>query len=878
MSLAPGTQLGSCEILDLIGSGGMGDVYRGRDRKLGRHVAVKALPSHLIHDTEKLARFEREAQMLAALNHSNIAGIHELKEIDGTKYLILELVEGETLAERIARGTLPLEEALEIGRQIAEALEAAHEKGIVHRDLKPANVKVTAEGQVKVLDFGLAKLAHPGVSSAEEHLSDSPTLSAMQTVGGVIMGTAAYMSPEQARGKNVDRRGDVWAFGCVLYEMLTGRKTFPNEETISDTLAAILKGQPDWCALPATTPPRIRALLERCLRKDLRRRLPDIGAARIEIEEVLSEPETAVPQAAPEARLRRRSVWPIVALASLLAALTLATWAFLKPQDGARVVHMEILAPEGATIAAGQPLSPDGRKLAFVAGPEGKQQIWVRPMDSPVAQALPATENATRVIWSADSQNLAFFALGKLKRVPAAGGTPTVICNESGRDAAWSAEDVILIGGQGKSLLRVAAQGGQPVPATALEQGETTHDYPDFLPDGRHFLYMARRPNQERDVYVGSLDSKKRVLLPGIHSGTRYSPTGHVVFLRAGTLMAQPFDVKRLKLTGDAFPIADQVEGGATASFSISRNGSVAYLNGTLSTETQLTWFDRQGKQLSRIGPVGRYTSVELSPNGKMVAFERDNDVFLFDVDRNLFTRFISHPAADFSPKWSPDSRTVGFSSSREPTGPANPLNQNAANLYERAVGVVGEEELLLKTSAGKGMMAWSRDYVVYVSEGDIWALPVPASGGLKPLRVTETKFNEGQARVSPDGRWIAYVSNESGNRSAVYVQSFPEPGAKQQVSGGDGTAPRWSPDTGELFYIAPAPTTLAAVSAGTLMSVSIKTVGRELQVGVPVELFPMRGGFSGFRDGRFLLSVPSTSQTASPITVIHNWGAMLKR
>lgn len=508
--------------------------------------------------------------------------------------------------------------------------------------------------------------------------------------------------------------------------------------------------------------------------------------------------------------------------------------------------------------------------------------IFVRRLDSLSAQSLSGTEDAERVVWSADSQNLAFFAQGKLKKVASAGGgPPSRIADVAGRDAAWSAGSVLLIGGQDKGLVRVDALGGQPVPVTELEPEETTHDYPDFLPDGRHFLYMARRGRnpERRDVFVGSLDSKDRVLLPGIHSGTRYSPTGHVLFLRDGTLMAQRFDVKRLELTGDAFPIAEQVLGGVTTSFSVSTNGSLAYVNTTTaSAASQLAWFDRQGKQVSTIGPVGRYINAELSPNGKMVAFNRDNEVLLFDIDRNQESRFVSHPAANIAPNWSPDSGTIAFSSSRESTGNAGPESVGAGNLYQRAVGVVGEERLLLKTDAAKRITDWRRDHIIYVSDGDIWALPIPVSDDPKPLRVTETSHNESQARVSPDGRLIAYVSNESGNRTAVFVQSFPEPGAKKQVSAGDGTTPRWNPGGEELFYIVPAPTNLSAVSAGTLMSVSIKTVGRDLQIRTPVELFRIRGGFIGFREGRFLLNVTSTAQGSPPITVIQHWGATLKK
>jgi eukaryotic-like serine/threonine-protein kinase len=544
VSLASGTRLGPYEIAALIGVGGMGEVYRARYSNLGRDVAIKALPDTFAQDPERLARFEREAHTLASLNHPNIATIHDLKGIEGSKYLILELVEGETLAERIALGPLVLDEALDIARQIAEALGAAHEKGIVHRDVKPANVKITPDGRVKVLDFGLAKIYESTTTSPD--LSQSPTLSAMHTGTGVILGTAAYMSPEQARGRTVDRRSDVWAFGCVLYEMLAGRQAFPDQDTVSDTLAGILKEEPLWRALPARTPHKIRALLERCLRKDVRRRLPDIGEARIEIEEARSEPQLG--EELPQVVSRSREyLWPAIAVLSLLVAVATAGWIFLAPVPTTDIVRFDIVGPpgsspinpDGRTIEIGQPLSPDGRKVAFLARTSGKQMIWVRSLDSPTVQPLPGTEDATRPSWSADSQYIAFFAHGRLRKVAVAGGPPSVICNEAGRESAWGSENVILIGGQGKGLLRVSAAGGEPTPATELGAKETTHDYPEFLPDGRHFLYLARRGGQPEDwdVFLASLDSEERRLLPGFHAGVRYSPSGHLVFIRDQTLI-----------------------------------------------------------------------------------------------------------------------------------------------------------------------------------------------------------------------------------------------------------------------------------------------------------------------------------------------------
>jgi serine/threonine protein kinase/Tol biopolymer transport system component len=883
MALNSGTRLGPYEVAALIGVGGMGEVYRARDTNLGRDVAIKVLPETVALDPERLGRLEREAHVLASLNHPNIATIHDLKDLEGSKYLILELVEGETLAERIALGPLELDEALDIAHQIAEAVEAAHERGVVHRDIKPANVKITPDGRVKVLDFGLAKIYESPTTSPT--FSHSPTLSAMHTSGGVILGTAAYMSPEQARGRTVDRRSDVWAFGCVLYEMLSGRQAFPNQETVSDTLAAILKEEPAWNALPARTPHKIQTLLERCLRKDVRRRLPDIGEARIEIEEARSEPQLGAGPPPRDVSRRRSYLRPAVAILTLLAAAA-AGWTFLAPIASTDIVRFDIVAPRGAsplppdgrTIEVGQPLSPDGRKVAFLASTTGRQMLWVRSLESSTVQPLPGTEDATRPAWSPDSQYIAFFAQGRLKKVAVAGGPPSVICDEPGRDITWSTENVILIGGRQKGLLRVSGAGGEPMPATELDAKETTHDYPEFLPDGRHFVYMARRGGQPEDwdVFVGSLDSEERRLLPGIHAGVRYSPSGHLLFIRDRTLMAHPFDLNRLELTGEAFPVAERVMTGPRPPFSISTNGTLSYLGAAPGLDTQLAWFDRTGQQRAIAGPTGEYSRLHLSPDGKQVVFDRlaglGPDIFILDTEKGSTSLFVSGGAADFAPVWSPDGRTIAFASSRDPAINMAPTNIRAGNLYQRSVGVVGEDKVLFKSSVGKTPTDWSRDgrYLTYSALDDVWALPLPVSDHTQPSQVTKTPFVESGARFSPDGRWIAYQTNESGAQD-VYIQSFPESGLKQKVSLNGGSLPRWSRDSKELFYIA---TDLR------LMSVSMTPTGA---AGTPVPLFQSRvlqgnPNYEVAADGRFLLNIPSTEQTAMPLTVIVNWAAQFRK
>src|SRR5262245_61842554 len=477
MAIGPGTRLGHYDISALLGQGGMGRVYRATDRHLGREVAIKVLPDAFAQDPERLARFELEARTLASLNHPNIAVVHGLEEgpveqEHRLRALVMELVDGVTLADRIAEGPIPVDEALPIARQIADALEAAHDHGVIHRDLKPANVKVRDDGMVKVLDFGLAKALEP--ASAMPGASLSPTItSPAMTQSGVILGTASYMSPEQARGKTVDRRADIWAFGCVLFEMLAGRRPFPSEDTVSDTIAGILKGEPVWAALPADTPPKIRALIERCLRKDVRRRLPHIAEARIEIEEACSEPAQTMTQPAAPLFRRPTYVWPAVALVAVLLALGITGWTVMAPVPKQPAVRFEINAPPGAisfgglgrTLEVGEPLSPDGRTVAFLATVDGRQMIWVRPLDAVAAQPLARTEGAARPVWSPDSRSIAFFVQNELKRIDVAGGPPTVLSTEGGRDLAWSPENMILIGGQGK-LLRIPATGGPTTAAT----------------------------------------------------------------------------------------------------------------------------------------------------------------------------------------------------------------------------------------------------------------------------------------------------------------------------------------------------------------------------------------------------------------------------
>ena len=901
MALAPGTHLDSYEIVELLGAGGMGEVYRGRDTKLGREVAIKALPDAFAHNAERLARFEREAQVLGGLNHPNIAVIHELKEIGGARYLILELVEGDTLAALIAGGPMPIADAVMIAGQIADAVEAAHDKGIVHRDLKPANIKVTAEGRVKVLDFGLAKINE--ASDASQRFSRSPTLSALNTGAGVMLGTAAYMSPEQVRGRGVDRRADVWAFGCVLYEMLAGRKAFAQGETVSDTLAGILAREPDWKALPADTPPRIRALLERCLRKDPARRLQDIGNARIELEELHDESQAiAVSPAALIAPSRRRErLLAATAGSFFVATAALGAGLLFAPVPETPVRRFEVVLPNNLAPDGGLHLSPDGLKVAYVTSQPA--QIWVRALDAAAGEAIPSTEGVTgsTVFWSPDSQDVGFFAEGKLKRVAATGGPAQVLCALPASGAyfgSWSAGGVILVASEaspGGPLLRVPAGGGEPAPATDLDRSrkETSHRFPHFLPDGKHYLFLATASDaRDRAVYVGDLNSKDRRRLQGIAAEAKYSPSGHLVFIRDGALMAQSFDAKRLELTGAPSPVADPFAPAAllTYPFSISTNGTLTFRTreatgaAGIGGNTLLMWYGDRGGRRDAAATEAEFRGPELSPDGKSVAFARGGpaDIWVLDIQNARTDRLTSHPADDDNPRWSPEGKSIAFNSARD----------GVSNLYRRTVNAVGDDELLLKTESAKTLSDWTRDgkYLVYTSDNDIWALPLSKDSRTnegKPIQVTKTPFVEQTPRVSPDGRWVAYASNEPGE-FRIYVQSFPEPGFKQLVSTGGGIEPRWSRDGRELFYytgnIFP-----YINGTGTVMAVSVQATGSSLTIGAPAARAP-RGipgttSYSVAPDGRFLLQTVlgglgrglgsrpvGTNREYPVITVILNW------
>jgi Tol biopolymer transport system component/predicted Ser/Thr protein kinase len=867
MPLAAGTRLGPYEIVAPIGKGGMGEVWKAGDTRLGRDVAIK------ISDEQFSERFEREARAVAALNHPNICHLYDA----GPNYLVMEYIEGTPL-----KGPLPVEKAVEYSGQILDALDAAHRKSITHRDLKPANILVTKQG-IKLLDFGLAKQA---VRLGE----DEPTKAL--TDQGQILGTLHYMSPEQLQGKDADPRSDLFSFGCVLYEMLSGKRAFEGQSSASVIAAILERPAPSIANL---APPAMDRLLRRCLAKDPDDRWQTARDLEFELRGIYesgSRPNVLANGITGRKGLLTnvRLAWSVAAFLSvgLIAALALGAFVYLRraPQDVPAIRFL--VSPPGNLAGFGTTtpgttapvaVSPDGRRIAFVAANnEGKFVLWVRSLDTLAPLALAATEGASSPFWSPDSRFLGFFAGGKLKKIDISGGPPLTLCDASNsRGATWSRDGVIIFNPANQSALqKVDASGGAPSAVTVLTPGETAHMRPSFLPDGRHFLYRAVKGGGGGPVYVASLDSSERKLLLNADSQNVLYSRGHLLFLRETTLMAQPFAPQRLALTGDAIPVAEQIQTMGTnppyGVFSVSENGVLAYQSGLAAAGNQLMWFDRTGNRLDVLGDPAQYGNLELSPDGKRASISlpepgKGRDIWLFDIARGLRTRFTFDPAEASSSIWSPDGSHIVFNSRRK----------GHLDLYQKASNGSGTEELLLENNFDKYPNSWSPDgrYILYSSNeaGNIAAgydlFVLPLSGDRKPIPFLNTKFDEAPGRFSPDGRWIAYNSNESG-KFEVYVSPFPATGAKWQVSAGGGDWPRWRRDGMEIFYVS---------HDYKLMSAAVNGKGASFEPGSVKPLFQTRvalvGGYEYdvSADGQRLLINTVPEQTASaPITVVLNW------
>ena len=933
MSVVVGTKIGPYEVTGTLGAGGMGEVYRARDARLARDVALKVLPDTFASDAERLARFQREAQVLAALKHPNIGAIYGLEDSPAepgppVRALVLELVEGDTLADRIAGGPIPPEDALVIARQIAEALEAAHEQGIVHRDLKPSNIKVSPDGAVKVLDFGLAKLTQASGSGPQAlDATASPTITASMMTGvGTILGTAAYMAPEQAKGRPADKRSDVWAFGCVLYEMLTGRRAFEGED-ISDTLAAVLRAEPDWSALPADVPVSVRTLLQGCLAKDRRQRIADISTALFVLSHVkkLDAPAASAADAtAPRTPLWRRLAPAVAAGIIVGVAAGFMAWTMKMPSPGP-VSRFRMTLPEGEQFGRlGRNLlavAPDGSRIVYVAN----DRLNLRVLDQLDPTPIRGTEGTganqpTTPFFSPDGQWVGFFQAGQLKKVSITGGAPVKVCDTAAAgppfSVSWGADNTILYN-TGLNIWRVSANGGTPESLITFEAGERVHGQ-QLMPDGRTLLFTLTRSVtwDEAEIVLHSLDTGMRQTLVKGGSDGRYLPTGHIVYSLGSTLLAVAFDLESMRVTSGPVPVVEDVAmagpnfgaGGRQAvagisgagHFDVSTNGVLAYVAsgaaGFAATRS-FVWVDRQGREEPLMTPLRPYTYPRLSPDGTRIAvdivWEGNRDIWVWDLSRGTLTRVTSDPTFDRVPVWSTDGQRLIFSSDRagsanlfwqaaDGTGAAERLTESPRIHYPMSISPDGSR-LVVRESAGGGSQSPGVDLMLLSLDG----MRPGASRSQKPATVApliQTMFSEDNGAISSDGQWIAYESNASGEFQ-IFVRPFPDAAQAQwQVSTAGGTQPLWAPNGSELFY---------RTSDGALMAVSVKP-GPTWDAGTPVQILGP-GYYVGDRQGtpyrsydvsvdgrRFLMLKESTppNQTSNtpPIIVVQNWFQELER
>lgn len=888
MTLKTGTQFGRYEIRSQLGVGGMGEVYRARDGRLNRDVAIKVLLDSCVRDPERMARFEREAQVLASLNHPNIASIYGLEERNGAESinqvgLVMELVDGPTLADRLRSGPVPIDEALPIASQIIDAVEVAHERNIIHRDLKPANVKVTDHGIVKVLDFGLAKVFTADIQDAD--LSHSPTL-LKGTEAGVILGTAAYMSPEQAKGKVVDKRSDIWSFGCVLFEMLSGRQPFAGE-TLTDTLAAVVRGEPDWNQLPATTPPHVRRLIQRCLEKDVKRRLRDIGDARYELEAAgANEVQSTV---VASQKISRHWPWFVVLIALvLLAAFAgsfLTRW-FAGKATPVSVIRTEMQLPADQSPSGDArtrlALSPDGTKLVYVA----KQRLYFRPLSALESVPIAGTDGGNNPFFSPDGKWIGFWSNGLLKKVPVTGGDPIPICTTELIGASWGPDNTILIGAIYGGIRRVSANGGNPE-TVVQPQPLLSYHYPQFLPDGKSFLYDRGVPGSfsKNQLVVRSIDKDdETVILDGSYNYA-YLRSGIIVYTvgsntRSVDLQAIAFDQASRKVIGSPVTVAKNVAittAGSGAQFAVSEDGTLVYLPAnTQGSQSRLVRVNQTGQVEVLPAEPRLYSDPRVSSDGHFVAAHLqgdENDVWVASTQRGTLTRLSFSSGEDETPAFSPDGRRVAWSGSR---------SDLVRGIFRRAADGRGNEELIWSLDLHAHVRDWTPDGKSLIFEttspqtnNDIWRLDL--EGTPKATPVVQTPFNEHNSRISPDGHWLAYSSNESG-RDEIYIQPYPEGGSRLTVTTSGGDQPVWARDGRTLFF-----RSNSAVFAIDFVAAPQPSVTNSRS------LFPDRfdnpqagnhTGYDAFPDGRLLMLQSSADQSSegTKIVMVFNWLEELKQ
>jgi Tol biopolymer transport system component len=879
--LSPGSRLGPYEIVAALGAGGMGEVYKAKDTRLDRVVAIKVLASHLSASPELQQRFEREARAISSLSHAHICTLYDVGHQDGVDYLVMEHLEGESLAQRLARGPLPPEQVLRLGVEIASALDSAHRQGIVHRDLKPGNVVLTKSG-AKLLDFGLAKIAAgPIVGTALDGLTSLPTEAvggAPLTTEGTLLGTFQYMAPEQLEGKEADARTDIFAFGAVLYEMATGRPAFAGKSRAS-LISAIMSSSPAPIAsVQPLTPPALERVVRTCMAKEPDDRWQTAHDVMLQLQWIAEGGSAAglpAPVAARRAR-REHLAWAIAAIA-LIAAGALAFRELARPRPAPATMRFTITAPTGIRSMGLPRISPDGLTLAFDATDStGRNSIWIRPISSLTANPLPGTDGAGRPFWSPDNRFIGFVANGKLKKVPVAGGPAEIVCDTppTGSDGTWSRDGVILFdGGDKDPIRRVLASGGVAAAEVASDStGESA--WPLFLPDGKHFLF-TKGVAGKFELAASELGSRKIKLLGIKVSRVEYSPDGYVLFVRDQSLLAQRFDARRLALSGDPFPVADPLASTpfGHANFSVSANGVLVYRNSAGSTG-RLVWLDRTGRELETVAPPADYRSPALSPDGRRIAIRRRDresnnlDIWIMEPARGTATRFTFDPSNDGNPLWFPDGSHVVYGSDRE---------GGVMGLYVKSASGLGEDEQLCRGH----LSIWADDispdgkylmFTDFTPETDADLLVMPMEGDHKPRVFLRTPFTETHAKFSPDGRWVAYSSTESG-RPEVYVQAFEGTTGKWQVSTSGGFEPHWRADGKELFF---------ASTDGKLMAVDVKP-GATLEFGVPKALFDMqavpgiRNNFVVAPDGQRFLYLKPQSEALTPTTIVLNWSAGAK-
>ncbi len=895
MTLTAGTRLGPYEIQSPLGAGGMGEVYRARDTRLDRSVAIKILPAHLSDNPEAKQRFDREARAISSLNHPNICTLYDVGHQENIDYLVMELLEGETLADRLAKGPLPLEQLLRVGIEVCEGLEKAHKTGVIHRDLKPSNVMLTKTG-AKLMDFGLAKAAMAGAppSSSLTMSLSAPSADQPLTARGTLVGTFQYMSTEQIEGKEADARSDIFALGAVLYEMATGKRAFEGKTTAS-VIAAVLERNPaPISAVQPMSPPALDRLVKACLEKDPEEREQTVHDVKLQLKWI-AEGGSQTGIAAPKPT-RRVGGYALAAGALILALIGfgLAIAFFHRPASTSAPIVSNILPPENTSFVngvatSGYALSPDGTRLVFSAlAVDGKSSLWMRALTSLAAQELAGTENAGLPFWSPDGQWVGFFADQKMKKVPASGGTVQVICDAPiGRGGSWNSKGVIvfspsIIG----PLFRVSENGGVPTAVTQLDPttGETTHRWPDFLPDGVHFLYLGRQVSENRPsaVYVGSLDSAlHKKILDGL-SEAQYAAPGYVVFGRNTTLFAQRFDADTLTLEGDEYPIASDVSVGNNmlwTGFAISQTDRLVYGSAGSTADLEMIVTDRSGKKISSLEPAGNYSVLRLSPDGRRVAVSETEissgkaTIWLQDVSSNVRTRFTFGAGLNSGSTWSPDGSQLALASTRS----------GAFNMYVKATTGAGDDRPLHPTAEDERPLSWSRDgrFLVIDSRpqsrhGIAEIALLPLSGDGKPFPYLNVPYANYGGQISPDGHWLAYISNESG-RPEIYVTAFPQAKGKWQVSSTGGQNPRWRSDSRELFYsridgILVAAEVTTGPESFAVHSTTPLTERRVLQnfVAATYDVFP---------DGqRFIMAAVKPASLHAPLTLVTNWTGQLRK